>query len=88
MVCSCQFSADNLFYRAVITNLPGRKLVDVFYVDFGNKERVHYSRLRVLLDEFLILPAQVRSINTEETFDQLKRENNEDKIHVLYSPWA
>lgn len=28
-------------------------------------------------------------INTrEETFDQLKRENNEDKIHVLYSPWA
>eukprot|EP00105_Crassostrea_gigas_P034958 XP_019919106.1 PREDICTED: RING finger protein 17 isoform X8 [Crassostrea gigas] len=58
MVCSCQFTADNLFYRAVITNLPGRKLVDVFYVDFGNKERVHYSQLRVLLDEFLILPAQ------------------------------
>lgn len=60
MVCSCQYSADNVFYRALITNLPGRKLVDVLYVDFGNRERVHYSRLRVLLDEFLILPAQVR----------------------------
>nr|XP_022292973.1 RING finger protein 17-like isoform X3 [Crassostrea virginica] len=58
MVCSCQYSADNVFYRALITNLPGRKLVDVLYVDFGNRERVHYSRLRVLLDEFLILPAQ------------------------------
>ncbi|XP_056016210.1 RING finger protein 17-like isoform X2 [Ostrea edulis] len=58
MVCSCQYSSDNMFYRAIITNLPGRKQVDVVYVDFGNRERVHYSRLRVLLDEFLILPAQ------------------------------
>ncbi|XP_061195891.1 RING finger protein 17-like isoform X2 [Saccostrea echinata] len=58
MVCSCQYSLDKVFYRAIITNLPGRKQVDVFYVDFGNRERVHYSRLRILLDEFLILPAQ------------------------------
>lgn len=63
MVCSCQYSSDNMFYRAIITNLPGRKQVDVVYVDFGNRERVHYSRLRVLLDEFLILPAQVRIQN-------------------------
>ena len=59
MVCCCQYSADNAWYRAIVIDLPGHKQVHVQYVDFGNDEIVPYWRLRILLDKYIMLPAQV-----------------------------
>lgn len=42
----------------MITNLPGKRLVDVFYVDFGNRERVTYLDVRALLPKFLRMSTQ------------------------------
>ena len=61
MVCACQFSSDNQWYRAVVVDLPGKQNVTIKYVDFGNTETVHFTKLKKLLDKFLILPTQVRS---------------------------
>ncbi|CAH1798876.1 unnamed protein product [Owenia fusiformis] len=58
MICVCQFSEDNLWYRAKVTMLPGRRRVEVQYVDFGNVETVSYYKLKKILDSFLILPTQ------------------------------
>ena len=32
--------------------------VDVIYIDYGNREKVKISKLRVLPDQFCVLPAQ------------------------------
>ncbi|KAK3578563.1 hypothetical protein CHS0354_025278 [Potamilus streckersoni] len=58
MICVTQNPADNMWYRARITGLPGDKKVDVFFVDYGNLETVPYQNLRKLTDQFLVLPCQ------------------------------
>ncbi|XP_072153677.1 tudor domain-containing 6 [Bemisia tabaci] len=58
MSVAAKYSEDEKWYRAVITNLPGKRLVDVFYVDFGNRERVTYLDVRALLPKFLRMSTQ------------------------------
>jgi hypothetical protein len=38
MPCAAQYTIDNKWYRAKIVDLPGNKMVEVFYVDYGNQE--------------------------------------------------
>ena len=57
MICAAQFT-DNSWYRAKVVELPGRRIVNVQYVDFGNVERVSAWQLRKLPDKFLTLPPQ------------------------------
>lgn len=59
MVCVAQYSADNLWYRAEVIRLPGRRQVEIKYVDFGNTEMISHYKLKKILDMFLVLPAQV-----------------------------
>ncbi|KAL3883135.1 hypothetical protein ACJMK2_029428 [Sinanodonta woodiana] len=58
MICVTQNPADNMWYRARIIGLPGDKMVDVYFVDYGNLETVPYQNLRKLTDQFLVLPCQ------------------------------
>lgn len=63
MPCVAKYSVDGRWYRAKIMDLPGRKEVDVYYVDFGNEERLWYNQIHKITDDFLKLPTQVVPIN-------------------------
>ncbi|CAG0883760.1 unnamed protein product [Darwinula stevensoni] len=58
MVCAAEYIMDHQWYRVNVDGTPGRQMVDVFYVDFGNRERIHVDSLRQLSDGFLSLPRQ------------------------------
>lgn len=55
--CCAQFTADDGFYRAVITNVLSDAVV-VRYVDYGNTEELPFSRLKCLDSPFVDLPEQ------------------------------
>ena len=54
---AAQFSEDELWYRAVISDVQVGS-VQVMFVDYGNSETVVSSRLKTLAPQFLDLPAQ------------------------------
>jgi len=58
MFCCAQFSEDNSWYRARITESSTKDTsqVQVIYVDFGNYESLPMSRLRILRKEHAELP--------------------------------
>ena len=58
-VCVAQFSEDDAWYRAQVIGLPGRRRVQVRYVDFGNMELVPYWKLRKITEKFMRLPTMV-----------------------------
>lgn len=58
MVCAAQYTVDRQWYRAEVLSLPGGAMVEVQYVDFGNKEVLHNRFLRKLFDRFLKLGKQ------------------------------
>jgi hypothetical protein len=59
MPCAAQYAIDKKWYRAKIIDLPGNKMVEVFYVDYGNQEVVAWNQIRKLHTRFLRIAAQV-----------------------------
>ncbi|XP_056882915.1 tudor domain-containing protein 1 isoform X3 [Takifugu flavidus] len=57
-VCCAQFSADNIWYRAVVLE-GGENEVKVIYADFGNTEMVPFSRILPIPKHLLQLPFQI-----------------------------
>ncbi|XP_037082243.1 tudor domain-containing protein 1-like [Pollicipes pollicipes] len=57
-VCVAQFSVDGKFYRAVIELLLPHALVDVYYIDYGNRERVALQAVKKIEDKFMVIPMQ------------------------------
>ncbi len=55
--CCAKFTEDDSWYRAQITATRGSDY-DVTYVDYGNRELISGSRLRVLKSQFFQLPLQ------------------------------
>lgn len=53
-----QFTADDAWYRAKVTDITPQGEYDVLYIDYGNTETVPAARLRVLNAEYKDLPAQ------------------------------
>ena len=60
-VCVSQFSVDGKFYRAEIEVLLSHGMLDVYYVDYGNRERVALQAVRKIEDKFMVIPKQVRA---------------------------
>ncbi|XP_047498946.1 RING finger protein 17-like [Penaeus chinensis] len=58
MPCVALYTGDDKWYRAIIEDIPGKKQVNVRYVDYGNKERLWYKQLYKITEDFLKLPAQ------------------------------
>ncbi|XP_021928807.1 RING finger protein 17 isoform X3 [Zootermopsis nevadensis] len=58
MTCAAQYSVDKNWYRAKIIDLPGNKMLEVFYVDYGNQEVVPWNQIRKLHTRFLRIAAQ------------------------------
>lgn len=59
MPCAAQYTVDKRWYRAKIIALPGNRMVEVFYVDYGNQELMAWDQIRKLKPRFLRIPAQV-----------------------------
>ncbi|XP_033001256.1 tudor domain-containing protein 15 [Lacerta agilis] len=55
-LCCARYSKDMHYYRAVIREVMDNS-IDVCFLDFGNTETVPLFNVRVLLPEFLELPA-------------------------------
>ena len=59
-VCSCKYSADNEWYRAVVHEIQLDAKLRVTYIDFGNGDEVLAANIRKLQSGPLTqLPAQV-----------------------------
>ncbi|XP_059837816.1 tudor domain-containing 6 [Hypanus sabinus] len=56
LLCCAKFKADNLFYRAVITEILDGQF-RVFFIDYGNMEVVSWHDVKALLPEYRKLPA-------------------------------
>ncbi|PSN35049.1 hypothetical protein C0J52_15402 [Blattella germanica] len=56
--CAAQYSLDKRWYRAKVIGLAEHSMVEVFYVDYGNQESLHYTQLRKLLPQYSKFPAQ------------------------------
>nr|XP_021151157.1 tudor domain-containing protein 1 isoform X1 [Columba livia] len=57
-VCCAQFTEDNLWYRAVVTEYVSEDSVLVSYIDYGNYEVLPLTRLRPVIPRLMGLPAQ------------------------------
>ncbi|XP_038056749.1 tudor domain-containing 6-like [Patiria miniata] len=55
--CIAKFSDDEQWYRATVLAEKG-DTVDVFFIDYGNKESVPRDQIKVLTSDFSSLPAQ------------------------------
>ncbi|GAB5566198.1 tudor domain-containing protein 1 isoform X4 [Prionailurus iriomotensis] len=53
--CVAKFE-DGVWYRAKVVGLPGRREVEVKYVDFGNTAKITLKEMRKIKDEFLNPP--------------------------------
>ena len=58
LVCAARFTGDNVWYRALVTKVTADKIVQVFYVDFGNSEELPFSEIRRIPDHMTQLPMQ------------------------------
>ena len=56
--CAAPYQSDGNYYRARVLKILSPDLVEVYYVDYGNKSRVPVSSLRRIELSNMILPAQ------------------------------
>ncbi|KAM6963471.1 tudor domain-containing protein 1 [Tautogolabrus adspersus] len=56
--CCAQFSADSNWYRAVVLEV-GENELSVIYADYGNTEKVPFSRILPITTHLLQLPFQI-----------------------------
>ncbi|XP_028286193.1 tudor domain-containing protein 1 [Parambassis ranga] len=56
--CCAQFTADNAWYRAVVLEVCDNEM-SVIYADYGNCEKVHFSRIMPIPMHLLQLPFQI-----------------------------
>ncbi|XP_068807765.1 tudor domain-containing protein 1 isoform X2 [Struthio camelus] len=57
-VCCAQFTEDNLWYRAAILGYASEDTVLVGYIDYGNFEVLHLTRLRPMIRRLMDFPVQ------------------------------
>ena len=57
-MCCALYEEDKQWYRATIKSVMSKEIVVVHYVDYGNENKVNKSSLRLLLQEFFMLPFQ------------------------------
>ncbi len=57
--CLAQFSKDMEWYRGEVLNSEDDSKIEVLFVDYGNIETVHISKIRGITPELMELPRQV-----------------------------
>jgi staphylococcal nuclease domain-containing protein 1 len=61
-MCVAKYSRDNQWYRAVVQKVQGGN-VDVFFIDYGNTDKLSVNQLAAIPNEFAGLPAQAEKYN-------------------------
>ena len=85
---SAKFSADGEWYRAKIRrNDRDNKASEVYFIDYGNEEKVPWTELRPLPDEFGISVAKPQAIDLVLSGTQFPKSNdyNEEICNYLMS---
>ena len=59
MICAARYAKDNKWYRAQVSKLPGKRKVEVQFVDYGNTETVDCSDISRIPDDYIKYPMQV-----------------------------
>ncbi|GAB6033485.1 hypothetical protein CHUAL_013370 [Chamberlinius hualienensis] len=57
IICSALYSADETWYRAKIVRVTGDE-VEVYFIDYGNSDVCQLNSLKILEEEFRILPGR------------------------------
>ncbi|XP_010790420.1 tudor domain-containing protein 1 [Notothenia coriiceps] len=82
--CCAQFSADNNWYRAMALDV-GEKEMSVVYADYGNTEKVPFSRVLPIPARLLQLPFQITrcTLTGKEHFPAVFPEALQQMFHSL-----
>ncbi|KAK5881266.1 hypothetical protein CesoFtcFv8_022086 [Champsocephalus esox] len=82
--CCAQFSADNNWYRAMALDV-GEKEMSVIYADYGNTEKVPFSRVLPIPARLLQLPFQITrcTLTGKEHFPAKFPEELQQMFHSL-----
>eukprot|EP00798_Chlamydomonas_sp_ICE-L_P007216 gene7216-323_t len=63
-LCLAQFSADKQWYRAHIERVNMKEpLYDIYFIDFGNREKVNSKNTRIIDSALSAVPPQARMCN-------------------------
>lgn len=66
-----KFTADDQFYRAKVKSLDReKKTAEIVYIDYGNREKIPYTRLRALPDEFGLTKLKAQAVDAALSFVQ------------------
>lgn len=57
-LCAARYKEDYAWYRAKIVEVISKEEVLVYYVDYGNSDKVSYDWLMPVAEEFHNIPAQ------------------------------
>ena len=83
--CCAKFSEDGNWYRSLVLQIcclteSGEKNVtaEVFYIDFGNIEKVDVKDLRELLPQFISIPAHVVRCCLADVNPSIEQESSSD----------
>ena len=57
-MCCGQYTADDVWYRAEVQEVCNDGNISVHFVDYGNDELLPSTRVKKLLEQFQVLPAQ------------------------------
>ncbi|KAL1958656.1 hypothetical protein VTO42DRAFT_3999 [Malbranchea cinnamomea] len=83
---SAKFTEDNEWYRAKIRrNDREAKMADVVYIDYGNMERLPWSRLRPLNQQFSVQKLKPQAVDAVLSFLQFpaSRDYLADAVHYI-----
>ena len=83
-LCLGQYSLDNQWYRAYVERANAKdSTYDVFFIDYGNKEKLPAKRVRVMDAALAAVPAQAIQANLAYIKVGDKRGNTLDRGHIL-----
>ena len=58
MACAAPHT-DKCWYRGIITDIPGEKMVEVLYVDIGLKRIMFFDQIRKMQQKYMSFVTQV-----------------------------
>ena len=91
LLCCAQYTADDVWYRAVVQEMVDDENISVHFVDYGNDERLLRTRVKALHEQFQSLPIQAVKCSlfgVEPSNGECWSNEANEKFHFLCSDKA